>query len=163
MRVDVQPLATAPPHTCPPPPTGPPPPPAPVPPGAARDFSGLRFARTTGAWWRPGDEFQLRLGTRVGSAEGYGRWGDAVAAAATASAGRAGAVAICDDRGRLYLYTVLTGCLIGGPLRMGVRHESGYAFSGNAVRGIVDGDRTASRGDCLHPWVPVPPVPTSQG
>ena len=99
----------------------------------------------------------------MGSADGYGRWGDAVAAAAAASVGRAGAVAICDDRGRLYLYSVLTGCVLGGsrPLQMGARHEGGYAFNGDAVRGIVDGDRTASRGDCLHPWVPIPPLPTS--
>jgi hypothetical protein len=135
-----------------------------VPPGPSRDFRGLKFARTTGAWWRPGDQFQLRLGSRVGSADGYGRWGDAVAAAAAASAGPAGAVAICDDRGRLYLYSVLTGCVLAGsrPLQMGARHESGYSFIGDAVRGIVDGDRTASRGDCLHPWVPVPPAVASR-
>ncbi len=149
------------PHTCPPPSQGPPPPPAPVPPGAPRDFAGMRVGRTTGAWWRFGDEFALRLGTRLGEPTGYGTWTDAVTAASAASAGRAGSVAICDDRGRLYLYTVVTGCAWGParPVQLGTRRETGYAFEGTAVRGLVDGDRIASRGDCLHPWVPVPPLP----
>jgi hypothetical protein len=158
MRIETL-ASPAPVHECPPPRPGPVPPPAPVPPGPARDFHGLRFARTTGAWWRPGDQFQLRLDARLGSADGYGRWGDAVAAAAAASAGRSGAIAICDDRGRLYLYTVTAGCMFGQrPLHVGQRHESGYAFAGTDVRGIVDGDITVSRGDCLHPWVPAPTV-----
>ncbi len=100
----------------------------------------------------------------MGSPDGYGRWSDAVAAAASASAALGGAVAICDDRGRLYLYTVVTGCVPGWsqPLQMGYRRETGYAFVDGSVRGIVDGDRLASRGDCMHPWVPVPSLPTGR-
>lgn len=158
LRITASPVAAASAHVCPPPTPGPPPPPAPVPPGPARDFRGQAFGRTTGVWWRPGDAFQLRLGTQVGAADGYGRWADAVEAAAAASAGRAGAVAVCDDRGRLYLYTVRTGCawLGSAPLRIGERREAGYAFHDQTVRGIVDGDRLVTRGDCLHPWVPAP-------
>lgn len=103
---------------------------------------------------------QLRIGQRLGNAAGYGTWGDAVAAATSASAGTAGAVAICDDRGRLYVYSVDVGCgWLARPFQLGARHERGYQFSGTLVRGIVDGERVASRGDCLHPWVPTPPLP----
>jgi hypothetical protein len=146
---------------CPPPRPGPPPPPAPVPPGPARSFTGLRFGRAAGHWWRIGDSFSMRLTGRVGSTDGYGRWGEAVVAAAQASAGSAGAIAICDDRGRLYLYRVVTGCLVARQVHLGARHERGYEFVGDAVRGIVDGDVTVTRGDCLHRWVPAPaPAPT---
>lgn len=144
-------------HSCPPPRPGPPPPPAPIPPGAPRDFRGVRCARTTSVWWRTSDQFSLQLGVARGSGTGYGRWADAIAAAAEASRGRAGAVAICDDRGRLYLREVIATCWFGSwPLRIGERSETGYAFLGNDVRGIVDGDLVVSRGDCLHPWVGVP-------
>ncbi|MCW2923640.1 MAG: hypothetical protein JWM98_1044 [Thermoleophilia bacterium] len=149
-----------PPTPCPPPPPGPPPPPAPVPPGPARDFSGHRFGHTTGTWWRAGDHLTLRLGTRIGSGDGYGTWSEAVDAAAAASAGAAGAIAVCDDRGRLYLYSVSAGCVLGAhPLRLGERHEVGYAFRDDVVRGLVDGDLVASRGDCLHRWIPLPALP----
>ncbi|MCB0879304.1 MAG: hypothetical protein KDC46_10035 [Thermoleophilia bacterium] len=116
----------------------------------------MYFGRATGAWWRIGDAFAMRLGRSLGSVDGYGRWADAVAAAAELSKGDAGAIAICDDRNRLYLHVVVTGYLVHRPLHVGVRHERGYAFNGDAVRGIVDGGVTVSRGDCLHRWVRAP-------
>ncbi|MEO6867014.1 MAG: hypothetical protein ABI200_03245 [Gaiellales bacterium] len=145
-------------RACPPPAPGPPPPPAAIPPGAPRDFKGMYFGRATGVWWRAGDSFQLRIDARVGNAEGYGRWSEAVAAAAAMSAGRAGAIAVCDDRGRLYLHEIRTGCGWGkhSVLRMGERSEAGYLFYNQHVRGIIDGDLIATRGDCLENWVPRP-------
>mgnify|MGYP000950731626 CR=1 FL=1 len=93
----------------------------------------------------------------MGEAVGYGRWSEAVEAAATLSADRA--VAICDDRGRLYLYEVQAHDWLFGsrPLRMGARHETGYVFHDDVVRGLVQGTRVATRGDCLDRWIPVPP------
>lgn len=145
---------------CPPPrdPDAPPPPPAPVPPGPAADWNGVSIARSTGHWWRCGDAFSVRAAARVGAADGYGTWTDAVAAAAAMSAGAAAAIAICDDRGRLYLHRLERRTMLGGyaPLRLGERWETGYRFSTSDVRGLVDGDLLLSRGDCLVPWVAMP-------
>lgn len=67
-------------------------------------------------------------------------------------------MAICDDRGRLYVYEVLATTMFGclRPLHVGERGELGYGFRDLTVRGIIDGDVTVTRGDCMHPWVPVP-------
>lgn len=156
----MRPLTSVPPGTattCPTPPPGPPPAPAPIPPGPARDFSGDRIGAAVGAWWSGSVSAPLVLGPRLGSVTGYGTWTEAVAAATAASAGTAAAVAVCDDRGRLYLHVVRVGSSVLGPgLRMGSRGELGYRFTGDAVRGLVDGALLASRGDCLEPWVPRP-------
>jgi len=123
-----------------------------------RDFTGLRFGATTGTWWLPADQFRLTAERQLGELTGYGTWSDAVAAARAASAGPAGAIAICDDRDRLYLYRVITECakLYSPPLHMRERRETGYQFTGPEVRGIVDGDLIAARGECLVPWVAAP-------
>ncbi len=93
----------------------------------------------------------------MGSATGYGTWTEAVAAARELSAQAGGAIAICDDRDRLYLYTIaLDFPWCGQSLHLAEHGEAGYAFVDESVRGIVEGDVLVSRGDCLDQWVELP-------
>jgi len=169
MRVALQPrIAPTPapqaPRGCPPPadPTRPQVP-VPVPTTPPPNWTGRVLAQATGRWYIPQDAFRIAVGTTVGAADGYGTWLDAVTAAGALSGPAGSSVAVLDHEGRLYLRTLEIAdhpaYLPAEPYRMGARFETGVSFLDPAIRGIVEGERRMGRGDCLDPWVAVPPVP----
>ncbi|MCW2960482.1 MAG: hypothetical protein JWM90_869 [Thermoleophilia bacterium] len=146
--------------SCPPPATGPevPQAPVPIPSTPAPDWIGTCIGAATN---KRGERlFPLEASARVGHADGYGTWADAVTAARTLSTQLGRAVGIFDHQGRLYLCALEVPCWFpcfpGTPYLLGGRGEIGIRFRGDTVRGVVQGAVLMSRGDCLEPWVALP-------